>query len=163
MSFYGGYSEANRAPTASEIACSDPNNPCIIESALASDPHLNQVVTRTWELGPPRAGRFHGAGVRGGDWSVGWFRALNDDDIIQVADQQQGRGYFANAGETQTAGHRRKHFRIATNAGLATPAIPMSMRLSNPPTSSRRKTIQDQYPLPSRRTRTRMKTIYPCA
>ncbi len=103
MSFYGGYSEANRAPTASEIACSDPNNPCIIESALASDPHLNQVVTRTWELGL-RGQDVSWSGRQRWDWSLGWFRALNDDDIIQIADQQQGRGYFANAGETQRQG-----------------------------------------------------------
>src|SRR5690606_17835398 len=32
LSVYGGYSEANRAPTPAELACSDPENPCIIES-----------------------------------------------------------------------------------------------------------------------------------
>jgi outer membrane receptor protein involved in Fe transport len=103
MSVYGGYSEANRAPTASEIACSDPENPCIIESALASDPPLKQVVSKTWE-----------AGLRGQlanwdrsehlDWSFGLFRATNENDIIMIADSQQGRGYFANAGETQRQG-----------------------------------------------------------
>ncbi|MBS0232134.1 MAG: TonB-dependent receptor, partial [Proteobacteria bacterium] len=103
MSFYGGYSEANRAATASEIACSDPNNPCIIESALASDPHLKQVVSRTWELGL-RGQDIAWDGKSRFDWSLGWFRALNSDDIIQIADQQQGRGYFANAGETQRQG-----------------------------------------------------------
>ncbi len=102
-SFYAGYSEANRAATASEIACSDPENPCIIESALASDPALKQVVTRTWELGF-RGQDISWTGKERFDWSVGWFRALNSDDIIQIADQQQGRGYFANAGETQRQG-----------------------------------------------------------
>ncbi|CAA2137900.1 Vitamin B12 transporter BtuB [Hyphomicrobium sp. ghe19] len=103
MSFYGGYSEANRAATASEIACSDPENPCIIESALASDPPLKQVVTRTWELGL-RGQDISWTGHERWDWSIGWFRALNDDDIIQIADSQQGRGYFANAGVTQRQG-----------------------------------------------------------
>jgi iron complex outermembrane recepter protein len=103
LSVYGGYSEANRAPTASEIACSDPENPCIIESALASDPPLKQVVSKTWE-----------AGLRGQlatwdrsehlDWSLGLFRATNENDIIMIADSQQGRGYFSNAGETQRQG-----------------------------------------------------------
>jgi outer membrane receptor protein involved in Fe transport len=102
MSFYGGYSEANRAATASEIACSDPENPCIIESALASDPHLDQVVTKTWELGLRGTQNYwNGSRI---DWNVGWFRALNSDDIIQIADQQQGRGYFANAGDTLRQG-----------------------------------------------------------
>jgi len=102
LSFYGGYSEANRAATASEIACSDPENPCIIESALASDPPLKQVVTRTWELGF-RGEHNYWTGEKL-NWSFGWFRALNADDIIQIADSQQGRGYFANAGETQRQG-----------------------------------------------------------
>lgn len=103
LSVYGGYAEANRAPTASEIACSDPENPCIIESALASDPPLKQVVSKTWE-----------AGLRGEisnwnrtehfDWSFGLFHATNENDIIQIADSQQGRGYFANAGETLRQG-----------------------------------------------------------
>jgi iron complex outermembrane recepter protein len=103
LSFYGGYSEANRAATASEIACSDPENPCIIESALASDPHLKQVVTKTWELGF-RGQDISWNGKERFDWSLGWFRALNFNDIIQIADQQQGRGYFANAGLTQRQG-----------------------------------------------------------
>ncbi|MFT3731876.1 MAG: TonB-dependent receptor [Hyphomicrobium sp.] len=103
VSFYGGYSEANRAPTASEIACSDPENPCIIESALASDPPLKQVVTRTWELGF-RGSDISWSGKERFDWGLAWFRALNSDDIIQIADQQQGRGYFANAGLTQRQG-----------------------------------------------------------
>jgi outer membrane receptor protein involved in Fe transport len=102
LSFYGGYSEANRAATASEIACSDPDNPCIIESALASDPHLNQVVSKTWELGF-RGQKNSWSGERI-DWSLGWFRTLNSDDIIQIADAQQGRGYFANAGQTLRQG-----------------------------------------------------------
>lgn len=102
-SFYANYSEANRAPTPSEIACSDPKNPCIVESALASDPPLNQVVSRTWELGL-RGQNLSWNGRERLDWSLGWFRALNSDDIIQIADRQQGRGYFANAGETQRQG-----------------------------------------------------------
>ena len=38
------------------------------------------------------------------DWSFGLFRATNENDIIQIADSQQGRGYFANAGETLRQG-----------------------------------------------------------
>lgn len=103
MSLYGDYSEANRAATPAEIACSDPNNPCIIESALASDPPLKQVVSRTWEIGL-RGQNISWSGNERFDWSLGWFRTLNSDDIIQIADEQQGRGYFANAGMTQRQG-----------------------------------------------------------
>lgn len=103
LSVYGGYSEANRAPTASEIACSDPENPCIIESALASDPPLKQVVSKTWEAGL-RGEMASWNGAEHFDWSAGLFRATNENDIIQIADSQQGRGYFANAGETLRQG-----------------------------------------------------------
>ena len=103
LSVYGGYAEANRAPTASEIACSDPENPCIIESALASDPPLKQVVSKTWEAGL-RGESTSWNGTEHFDWSFGLFRATNENDIIQIADSQQGRGYFANAGETQRQG-----------------------------------------------------------
>ncbi|MFA5900099.1 MAG: TonB-dependent receptor [Hyphomicrobium sp.] len=103
MSVYGGYSEANRAPTASEIACSDPENPCIIESALASDPPLKQVVSKTWEAGV-RGELATWNGTERLDWSFGVFRATNENDIIMIADSQQGRGYFANAGETLRQG-----------------------------------------------------------
>jgi iron complex outermembrane recepter protein len=51
LNWYGGYSEANRAPTAAELACADPENPCLIESFLTADPHLKQVVSHTWEAG----------------------------------------------------------------------------------------------------------------
>ncbi|MEI9899395.1 MAG: TonB-dependent receptor [Hyphomicrobium sp.] len=78
MSVYGGYSEANRAPTASEIACSDPENPCIIESALASDPPLKQVVSKTWEAGV-RGEMATWNGAEHLDWSLGVFRATNQN------------------------------------------------------------------------------------
>ena len=48
---YGGYSESNRAPTPLELGCSNPNQPCLIESFLVSDPPLQQVVSHTYEAG----------------------------------------------------------------------------------------------------------------
>src|SRR5439155_196219 len=51
LTAYGGYAEANRAPTPAELACADPVNPCLIESFLTADPNLKQVVSRTFELG----------------------------------------------------------------------------------------------------------------
>ena len=103
LSLYGGYSEANRAPTASEIACSDPENPCIIESALASDPPLKQVVSKTWEAGL-RGEQYSLSGQEKFEWNFGFFRTDDSDEIIQIADEQQGRGYFANFGDTRRQG-----------------------------------------------------------
>lgn len=103
-SLYGGYSEANRAPVAAELACADPNHPCLIESFLTADPHLKQVVAHTWELG-----------VRGDrhnvwqshdqlQWGVGLFRTENTDDIIPEYSSTAGRGVFVNGGNTLRQG-----------------------------------------------------------
>ena len=75
MNWYGGYSEANRAPTAAELACADPDNPCLIESFLTSDPHLKQVVSHTWETG--LRGTINKWTGEQWNWGVGLFRALN--------------------------------------------------------------------------------------
>ncbi|MEQ1718642.1 MAG: TonB-dependent receptor [Hyphomicrobium sp.] len=102
LSAYGGYSEANRAPTAAELGCAEPTNPCLIESFLTDDPPLKQVISKSWE-----------AGLRGEhtswdrqklSWSLGYFRTLNTDDILNVAATTTGRGYFLNAGDTLRQG-----------------------------------------------------------
>jgi iron complex outermembrane recepter protein len=101
LSLYGGYSEANRAPVAAELACSDPENPCLIESFLVADPPLDQVVSHTWEAG------IRGEHKRGNEslqWSAGLFRTLNTDDIITVYSPIAGRGVFENGGDTLRQG-----------------------------------------------------------
>ncbi len=97
-SFYASYSAGSRAPTSVELGCADPNLPCKLPNAMAGDPPLRQVVTRTFE-----------AGVRGRsenvfNWSAGFFRATNRDDILFVASTQTGYGYFKNFGETLRQG-----------------------------------------------------------
>jgi outer membrane receptor protein involved in Fe transport len=97
-SLYFSYSEASRAPTAIELGCADPNEPCNLPNALVSDPPLKQVVTRTFE-----------AGVRGTlenklRWSAGWFRGENYNDLLFVASEQTGFGYFTNFGKTRRQG-----------------------------------------------------------
>ena len=98
MNAYFGYNEGSRAPTSIELGCADPNQPCKLPNALAGDPPLNQVVTRTFEAG------VRGAFERSVNWSVGWFRAANHDDILFVASNQTGFGYFKNFGETRRQG-----------------------------------------------------------
>ena len=68
---YFGYSEGSRAPTSIELGCADPTQPCKLPNAMAGDPPLEQVVTRTWEAG------VRGRLERGVNWSAGWFRADN--------------------------------------------------------------------------------------
>src|SRR5262249_38467173 len=51
MTFYAGYSEANRIPTPLELGCSNPQKPCLLEGFLVSDPPLQQVVAEPLRLG----------------------------------------------------------------------------------------------------------------
>jgi len=95
---YAGYSQSNRAPSAIELGCADPNNPCKLPNAMSSDPPLNQVIARTTEVG------VRSAAGDAGYWSLGVFRTDNLDDILFVADDQSGFGYFANIGRTRRQG-----------------------------------------------------------
>ena len=95
---YFNYSEANRAPTSIELGCADPTEPCNLPNALVSDPPLKQVVTRTFE-----------AGVRGSReaslrWNFDWFLGENYNDLLFVASEQTGFGYFSNFGQTRRDG-----------------------------------------------------------
>jgi outer membrane receptor protein involved in Fe transport len=97
LNTYFGYNESSRAPTAIELGCANPEQPCKLPNAMAGDPPLAQVVTRTFE-----------AGARGGNphlqWNAGLFSAVNRDDILFVADNQAGFGYFRNFGKTRRRG-----------------------------------------------------------
>ena len=98
LNLYAGYSEGSRAATSIELGCADPNSPCKLPNALAGDPSLKQVVTRTWE-----------AGARNGadsplQWTASYFRADNNNDILFVTSPQSGFGYFRNFGQTRRQG-----------------------------------------------------------
>ena len=96
---YVGYSEGSRAPTAIELGCADPNNPCRLPNSMAGDPPLEQVVTKSWEAG------LHGAFGNGVRWNAGVFRADNHDDILFVAAPNQTQfGFFKNFGKTRREG-----------------------------------------------------------
>jgi iron complex outermembrane receptor protein len=100
---YLGYSEANRAPTPAELGCSDPARPCLLDNFLVADPPLQQVVSHTYEAGLRGkfdAGPLHGQMV----WNLGLFHTRNSNDIINIASEIAGRGYFQNAGGTRRRG-----------------------------------------------------------
>ena len=96
---YAGYSQANRAPTPLELGCSDPAHPCLIDAFLVSDPPLKQVISYTYE-----------AGLRGSEfgqklkWNIGAYRTISKDDIINVASEISGFGFFQNAAKTRRQG-----------------------------------------------------------
>src|SRR3984893_18769822 len=102
LTAYGGYSEANRAPTPLELGCADPAHPCIIAALLVSDPPLKQVVSRTIEAGL-RGTKELNIGTLA--WKLGAFRANNTDDILAIPSPVlQGFGYFQNVGSTRRQG-----------------------------------------------------------
>lgn len=116
LTFYSSYSEANRAPTAAELGCAEPDNPCLIESFLTDDPPLDQVVSRTVEVGLRGQETYLDGGRL--TWSAGFFRTLNENDILNVAAEETGRGFFLNAGDTLrqgielAAGYQTKRYSV---------------------------------------------------
>ena len=112
LGFYGGYTEGNRAPTSIELGCADPATPCKLPNALAGDPPLQQVFTRTVE-----AGYRSGSAENRLHWSAGFFRAQNRNDILFVASEQTGFGYFKNFDRTLRQGIETD---VSTRLGRAT-------------------------------------------
>jgi len=99
LTAYVGYNEGNRTPTSIELGCADPANPCKLPNAMAGDPPLKQVVTKTWEAG------LRGAFSRQTQWTAGVFQAQSTDDILFVAAPNASSfGYFKNFGKTQRQG-----------------------------------------------------------
>jgi len=106
LSFYGSYNEGSRAPTAIELGCAfqdldgdgQGDTPCRLPNAMAGDPPLKQVVSKTFE-----------AGVRGlllGEigYSASVYRSQNTDDIQFIASNPNGQGNFQNVGKTRRQG-----------------------------------------------------------
>jgi iron complex outermembrane recepter protein len=102
VTFYAGYSEANRAPTPLELGCSDPLHPCLIDSSLVSDPTLKQVVSHTYEAGFRARFELANKGVL--TWNIGVYHATNVNDIIAVASPLIGHQFFQNGGNTLRKG-----------------------------------------------------------
>ena len=96
---YAGYSQSNRAPTPLELGCSDPAHSCLIDTFLISDPPLKQVVSYTYEAG--LRGTEFGQKLR---WNIGAYRTISKDDIINVASEISGFGFFQNAAKTRRQG-----------------------------------------------------------
>ena len=100
--FYASYRESNRAPAPVELSCASPTAPCRLPNAFVADPPLEQVVTKSYELG-----------VRGklksnnytGIWSGLVHTNLNKNDILFVSSGTGlSSGYFQNFGKTRRRG-----------------------------------------------------------
>lgn len=97
IGFDAAIAQTSRAPSAIELGCSDPESPCRLPNALAGDPPLEQVVATTIE------GGMQGK-AKGVTWRVGAFRTDSRNDILFVADDSAGFGYFRNFGRTRRQG-----------------------------------------------------------
>ena len=104
LNLYGSYSESNRAPTPLELACANPNQPCLLPNSLVADPPLKQVTGQTYEVG------FRGvipSFLSGGNltYKAGVFRTDLKNDIIQIAvSGNAARAYYTNVPATRRQG-----------------------------------------------------------
>jgi TonB-dependent siderophore receptor len=98
LSLYASYNEGSRAPTSIELGCANPDVPCKLPNAMAGDPPLDMVVSRTFEGGV--------RGKLGSDlgYNMSLYRTQNTDDIQFIASSTSGAGYFDNVGKTRRIG-----------------------------------------------------------
>jgi len=99
LSVYGSYNEGMRAPTSMELGCANPNVPCKLPNAMAGDPPLDEVVSKTFELGA------RGNLTSDVKWSAAVYHTDNHDDIHFIStNATNGMGYFDNVGKTRRMG-----------------------------------------------------------
>ncbi|MBO9831532.1 TonB-dependent receptor [Xanthomonas phaseoli] len=98
VTLYGSVAQNSRAPTAIELGCADPTQPCRLPTGLQADPRLEQIISRTYELGV----RWTPSADRNATLSV--YRADNRDDILFLRAPDTQLGYFDNVGRTRYQG-----------------------------------------------------------
>jgi outer membrane receptor protein involved in Fe transport len=100
VSIFGSYSESSRAPTAIELGCSNPDHPCKLPNAMASDRPLDQVVVKTYEAG------LKGKLADSFKWNASVYQSVNHNDIhfINSSTQSGTLGFFDNVGRTKRKG-----------------------------------------------------------
>ena len=116
---------------------------------MAGDPPLKQVVTRTLEAG------LRGApgGAAPGTWACS--APTTSDDILFVADNAAGFGYFRNFGKTRRQGMEAGARRRVGPASAWAPTTPGSTRPSAATRLRQRRRQQQQRPGGSRASRRR--------
>jgi iron complex outermembrane receptor protein len=96
---WASYNEGMRVPTAAELTCADPNDPCKLPNAFLADPPLDPVISKTFEFGT--------RGALSPNWSytASVYRTDLDDDIQFISASGSGTlGYFQNVGDTRRQG-----------------------------------------------------------
>jgi outer membrane receptor protein involved in Fe transport len=96
--FFGNWSQSNRAPTVIELGCADPANPCQLPTGLQADPFLKQVVAQTLEAG------MRWTNANNYSMAVSAYQTTNKDDILFIPSATPGLGYFKNFDKTRYQG-----------------------------------------------------------
>ncbi|GBG15946.1 TonB-dependent receptor [Novimethylophilus kurashikiensis] len=118
LGFYGSYNEGMRAPTPVELSCADESRPCALPNAFAADPHLDMIVSKTWE------GGVRGKLIPGLGWNASIYRTVNNNDIQFIASNATSTGFFKNVGDTKRQGvelglnGKVERFSFAANYGF---------------------------------------------
>jgi outer membrane receptor protein involved in Fe transport len=104
MTAYGGFSEANAAPTPAELSCASPEDSCSLANFLSGDPDLKQIVSRTVEFGLRGGAVGPGGSVLG--YNADYYNSTTNDDIefLQSPFNPIGSGYFSNVGNVLRSG-----------------------------------------------------------
>jgi len=102
LNAYAEFEQSNRTPTAAELSCANPAQPCLFPLSFISDPGLKEVVARTLEGGVNGKTAINGVSL---DWSADVYDTRNQDDILfESSGPFVGSGFFANVGATQRVG-----------------------------------------------------------
>ncbi len=140
LTAYAGYAEANRAPTAGELGCSDPARPCSLDAFVSADPPgLKQVVAHSYEAGVRGRLNLAGEDIPGRiTWNLGLFRTDLDGDILAVPSNIISTGYFQNIGSTRRQGieagisYKDDKWRLGVNYSLVAATFESAVTLSSP-------------------------------
>ncbi|GJD71228.1 TonB-dependent receptor [Methylobacterium gnaphalii] len=138
LSLYGGYSESNRTPTPLELACSNPDRPCLLPNSLVADPPLKQVTAQNYEVGIRGSiPNFYDGGVL--SYKIGAFRNDLANDILQLSTPgNAARGYYVNVPATRREGieiageYSRGDLSVYANYALINPTFRFNGELSSP-------------------------------
>ncbi len=99
LTLFANLARNSRVPTAIELGCADPLQPCRLPAGLQSDPYLNQVRATSIELGA----RWKAAPGQQVELSI--YRTDNRDDIVFASLGATSQlGYFRNIERTRHQG-----------------------------------------------------------
>ena len=102
FSLVTNYRESNRVPSPVELSCADAGAPCRLPNAFVADPPLEQVITRSLEMGVRSKSKEGNFNV---NWDLIGHIAENTDDIIFVSSGTGlSSGFFENFGKTKRIG-----------------------------------------------------------